>query len=52
MRSPVTASERTCAPWPGIVTDERADVPAEGLPPSLLTELRGLIRCDQLSSSA
>ena len=32
-----------------IVTDERADVPAEGLPPSLLTELADLIRCDQLS---
>ena len=49
MRSPVTASERDLRTLAGIVTDERADVPAEGLPPSLLTELTGLVRCDQLS---
>ena len=49
MRSPVTASERDLRALAEIVTDERADVPAEGLPPSLLTELADLIRCDQLS---
>src|SRR5690242_17981814 len=49
MRSPVTASERDLRTLAGIVTDERADVPAEGLPSSLLTELTGLVRCDQLS---
>jgi DNA-binding CsgD family transcriptional regulator len=49
MRSPVTANERDLRTLAGIVTDERADVPAEGLPPPLLTELTGLIRCDQLS---
>ena len=49
MRSPVTASERDLRTLVGIVTDERAEVPAEGLPPSLLTELTDLIRCDQLS---
>ena len=49
MRSPVTASERDLRTLAGIVTDERADVPAEGLPPSLLTELTGLVRCDQVS---
>jgi hypothetical protein len=49
MRSPVTACERDLRTLAAIVTDERADVPAEGLPPSLLTELAGLIRCDQVS---
>jgi len=49
MRSPVTASERDLRTLVGIVTDERAEVPTEGLPPSLLTELTDLIRCDQLS---
>jgi hypothetical protein len=49
MRSPVTASGRDLRALAEIVTDERADVPAEGLPPSLLTELADLIRCDQLS---
>jgi DNA-binding CsgD family transcriptional regulator len=49
MRSPVTASGRDLRALAEIVTDERADVPAEGLPPSLLIELADLIRCDQLS---
>jgi DNA-binding CsgD family transcriptional regulator len=49
MRSPVTASGRDLRALAEIVTDERADVPAEGLPPSLLTELADLIRCDQMS---
>ena len=48
-RSPETASERDLRTLAGVVTDERADVPAEGLPPSLLTELKDLIRCDQVS---
>jgi DNA-binding CsgD family transcriptional regulator len=49
MRSPVTASERDLRSLAAIVTDERGDVPAEGLPLSLLTELADLIRCDQVS---
>jgi DNA-binding CsgD family transcriptional regulator len=48
-RSPVSASERDLRTLAGIVTDERADVPVEGLPPSLLGELTDLIRCDQVS---
>jgi hypothetical protein len=48
-RSPVTASGRDLRTLAGVVTDERADVPAEGLRPSLLTELTDLIRCDQVS---
>jgi DNA-binding CsgD family transcriptional regulator len=49
MRSPVTASERDLRTLAGIAADEREDVPAEGLPPSLLAELAGLVRCDQVS---
>ena len=36
MRTPVTASERDLRALAGIVSDDRADLPAEGLPPSLL----------------
>ncbi len=49
MRSPVTASGRDLRTLAAIVTGERADVPAQGLPPSLLAELAGLVRCDQVS---
>ncbi|WP_327290421.1 helix-turn-helix transcriptional regulator [Streptomyces sp. NBC_01198] len=33
----------------GIVQEERTDVPAQGLPPSLLGDLMGQIRCDELT---
>lgn len=33
----------------GIVTEKRTDVPAQGLPPSLLSDLTDQIRCDELT---
>jgi hypothetical protein len=33
----------------GIISDDRGDLPAEGLPLSLLCELTDVIRCDALS---
>ena len=43
----VTASERDLRALAGIVSDDRPDLPAEeGLPPSLLADLMGQIRCD------
>ncbi|MET7466472.1 response regulator transcription factor [Nonomuraea sp. NPDC005501] len=33
----------------GIVSEDRTDVPAQGLPPSLLSDLMGQIRCDELT---
>jgi DNA-binding CsgD family transcriptional regulator len=45
----VTTSERDLRTLAGIVTDDRPDLPADGLPPSLLAELKDLIRCDELS---
>jgi len=49
MTAPVTASERDLRTLAGIVSDHRDDLPAEGLPPSLLADLMGQIRCDALS---
>jgi DNA-binding CsgD family transcriptional regulator len=50
MRAPVTASERDLRALAGIVTEDRSDLPAgEGLPPSLLDDLLGLIPSDCLS---
>ena len=46
MTAPVTASERDLRALAGIVNDHRADLPAEGVPPSLLADLMGQIRCD------
>ena len=47
MRTLVTASERDLCTLAGIVSDARADLPAEeGLPPSLLSDLKDQIRCD------
>ena len=46
MTAPVTASERDLRTLAGIVSDHRADLPAEGLPPSLLADLMDQIRCD------
>jgi DNA-binding CsgD family transcriptional regulator len=49
MRAPVTASEQDLRALAGIVSDERSDLPAQGLPLSLLSELREQIPCDYLS---
>jgi DNA-binding CsgD family transcriptional regulator len=49
MRAPLTASGRDLRTLAGIVTDDRGEPPAEGLPLSLLSDLSGLIRCDFLS---
>jgi len=46
MTAPVTASERDMRALAGIVNDFRADLPAQGLPMSLLSDLASQIRCD------
>jgi DNA-binding CsgD family transcriptional regulator len=47
MRAPVTASEHDLLALARIVSEDRADRPdGEGLPPSLLADLTGQIRCD------
>ena len=47
MTAPVRVSELDLRVLAGIVSDDRSDVPAEGgLPPSLLADLMGQIRCD------
>lgn len=47
MAAPVTASERDLRALAAIVTEDRPDLPAgEGLPPSLLDDLFGLIPSD------
>ena len=46
MTAPVVASGRDLRTLAGIVSDHRDDLPAEGLPPSLLADLMGQIRCD------
>src|SRR5690242_12593235 len=48
MTSPVSVSERDLRTLLGIVADHRSDLPPAGVPPSLLTELRDQIRCDDL----
>ena len=48
--APVTASERDLRALAAIVTEDRPDPPAgEGLPPSLLDDLLGLIPGDCLT---
>jgi DNA-binding CsgD family transcriptional regulator len=49
MATPVTASERDLRALAGIVSQDRSDLPEVGLPPSLLADLMGQIRCDVLS---
>ena len=44
MRAPVTASEPDLRTLAGIVSEDRPDLPEEGLPESLLTDLIGQIR--------
>jgi DNA-binding CsgD family transcriptional regulator len=48
MSSPVTVTERDLRTLLGIVGDERSDLPAAGLPLSLLAELKDQIPCDYL----
>jgi DNA-binding CsgD family transcriptional regulator len=49
MKGPVTASGRDLHTLARIVSDDRGEPPAEGLAPSLLGDLLGLIRCDLLN---
>jgi DNA-binding CsgD family transcriptional regulator len=47
--APVTVRERDLRALAGIVSEDRPDLPkGEGLPPSLLADLMGQIRCDQV----
>jgi DNA-binding CsgD family transcriptional regulator len=48
MTAPATANER-CATLAGIISQDRTDLLAGGLPPSLLTDLMSQIRCDGIS---
>lgn len=50
MTAPVTASNRDLRALAAIVSEDRPDLPdGEGLPPSLLADLTGQIRCDVVS---
>ena len=50
MSTPVRASDRDLRALAAIVSQDRPDLPdREGLPPSLLADLMGQIRCDSLS---
>jgi DNA-binding CsgD family transcriptional regulator len=49
MTAPVTVSERDLRTLLGIVKDTRDDLPEAGLPLSLLAELMGQVRCDNVS---
>jgi DNA-binding CsgD family transcriptional regulator len=49
MTAPVTVSERDLRTLLGIVQDKRDDLPEAGLPLSLLADLTGQVRCDNVS---
>jgi len=50
MTTPVRASDRDLRALAAVVSQDRPDLPdGEGLPPSLLADLMGQIRCDALS---
>jgi DNA-binding CsgD family transcriptional regulator len=50
MSAPVKASDRDLRALAAVVSDDRPDLPdGEGLPPSLLADLMGQIRCDGVS---
>jgi DNA-binding CsgD family transcriptional regulator len=51
MGSSLTVSDLDLRTLAGIVTESRTDVPAQGLPPSLLSDLMDQIRCDALTIS-
>ncbi len=46
MVAPLTASEHDLLTLAGIVSDQRSDLPDEGVPLSLLSDLKGQIGCD------
>lgn len=46
MTAPVRVSERDLHTLLGIVADDRDDLPAGGLPGSLLSDLMTVVRCD------
>ena len=49
MSTPVRASDRDLRALAAIVSEDRPDLPdGEGLPPSLLADLRDQIRCDEI----
>ena len=48
MIGPVTASGRDLRALAGIIRADRGEPPAEGVAPSLLSDLLALIRCDHL----
>lgn len=50
MTAPITVGEQDLRALAAIVSQDRPDVPAkEGLPPSLLADLIGQIRCDVIA---
>jgi DNA-binding CsgD family transcriptional regulator len=49
MTDPVTASDQDLCTLAGIVSDDRPDLPPQGLPMSLLTDLMDQVRCDRVS---
>ena len=49
MTGPVTASGRDLHTLAAIVSADRGEPPAEGVAPSLLSDLLGLVRCDAIS---
>jgi hypothetical protein len=49
MAAPVVPRERDLRRLAGIVSEHRDDIPAEGMPPSLLADLAGQIPCDSIS---
>ena len=50
MSTPIRANERDLRALAAIVSEDRPDLPdGEGLPPSLLADLMGQIRCDGIS---
>jgi DNA-binding CsgD family transcriptional regulator len=48
MTAPITIRERDLRALLSVVSGDRDDLTAEGLPPSLLADLTGLVRCDSL----
>jgi len=48
MTDPVTASGRDLHALAGIIRADRGEPPSEGVAPSLLSDLLGLVRCDHL----
>jgi len=49
MAAPVVPRERDLRRLAGIVSEHRDDIPAQGMPLSLLSDLAGQIRCDLIS---